>query len=120
MVDPAHGLARELSETAYACEAKGALRGCARPRVAKPLEAYSEAMADVNELLTARGRPPLGSLELLAARLYTGPMYTKYAAVLRGLGSSDPVGHAVSILRHFRPPPAPTPIGASRSCDTSG
>jgi NLR family CARD domain-containing protein 3 len=53
-------------------------------RSAVPLSKYIEKMEiDVNPRLKNVGQPPLIMEELIAGRLYTGPCYEKYNAVLR-------------------------------------
>ena len=54
---------------------------CRKP---EPLSVYEKKMADeMNPLLIQAGQAPLTLEELAAGRLYTGPMYEKYNAVLR-------------------------------------
>ncbi|EOD35777.1 hypothetical protein EMIHUDRAFT_467364 [Emiliania huxleyi CCMP1516] len=54
---------------------------CRKP---EPLPVYEAKMADeMNPRLEAAGQAPLTKEELVAGRLYTGPMYEKYNAVLR-------------------------------------
>ena len=53
-------------------------------RKAEPLSVYEAKMADeMNPRLVEAGQAPLTKEELIAGRMYTGPMYEKYNAVLR-------------------------------------
>jgi NLR family CARD domain-containing protein 3 len=52
-----------------------------RARVA--LKEFERKMGRVNEQLRASHHPPMAVEELIGGRLYTGPMYEKYNAVLR-------------------------------------
>merc|ERR1719149_163270 len=57
----------------------------------KPLmAALIKAAKEYNEKLKKANQPPLVDEELFAANLYTGPMFVKYNAVLRGLQSASP------------------------------
>ena len=49
------------------------------------MEEFAEARAEVDTHLAAVGVPPIRDDEFIALRLYTGPMFEKYCAVLRGL-----------------------------------
>ena len=54
---------------------------CRKP---EPLSVYEAKMArEVSPLLEKAGQAPLTLEELVAGRMYTGPMYEKYNAVLR-------------------------------------
>eukprot|EP00854_Cymbomonas_tetramitiformis_P010776 gene10776-12745_t len=53
------------------------------PREAKPLEHFLEVMNAVNEKLTKAEHDPLLRVEVIALRLYTGPMFAKYNPLLR-------------------------------------
>ena len=55
----------------------------AKPRVAKPLEAFEPERQSLNAQLSAIGVPPLQMEELIAMRLYLGPMYRKIQVALR-------------------------------------
>ena len=52
-------------------------------RVAQPLSAFKEAMAERNTQLRKRGHVEMELDEFIAGRLYTGPMYEKYNGSLR-------------------------------------
>ena len=80
VADPAAGLAA-LSLAAYPSEARceAALR-----RTPRPLSAFAAAAAALNARLEAAGVASLLEEELISARLYTGPLFLKYNAVLRG------------------------------------
>ena len=52
-------------------------------RQALPLPLYEARMARVNDKLQKAGHEPLIKEELVGGRLYTGPMFEKYNAVLR-------------------------------------
>ena len=54
-------------------------------RVPRPMEEFAEARAEVDTHLAAVGVPPIRDDEFIALRLYTGPMFEKYCAVLRGV-----------------------------------
>ena len=60
---------------------------CRRKRV---LEHFEAAMAEKNEQLEREHQPKLVKDELVGAQLYTGPVFEKYNAVLRGLQSESP------------------------------
>ncbi|EOD32716.1 hypothetical protein EMIHUDRAFT_230507 [Emiliania huxleyi CCMP1516] len=60
---------------------------CRKP---EPLLVYEKKMADeMNPRLVEAGQAPLIKEELVAGRLYTGPMYEKYNAVLRFNSARD-------------------------------
>ena len=61
-----------------------------RARQPRPPGAFDEQRRLINEQLRQKGCAPLGDEEQLGARLYTGPLYLKYNAVLRGLATSAP------------------------------
>ena len=68
-------------------------------RQRQPLATFEAAATALNEQLTAARQPRAILEELIAARLYTGPMFTKYNAVLRGLRSeSDYLRNAMVVL----------------------
>ena len=48
-----------------------------------PLSAFDASLADVNSILRGFKVPPLRSEEVIGCRLYTGPLFEKYNAVLR-------------------------------------
>ena len=53
-------------------------------RNARTIESYTQEMQRRNDLLAEQKVPPLQTLEFVGARLYSGPLYCKYNAVLRG------------------------------------
>jgi hypothetical protein len=63
----------------------------AAPRQPLPLSAFDGEMEARNGQLRALRQPELLVDELLAARLYTGPVFAKYNGVLRGLQSKVPI-----------------------------
>ena len=58
-------------------------------RQRQPLEIFEAAAISLNGQLAVARQPRVISEELIAARLYTGPMFSKYNAVLRGLRSEN-------------------------------
>ena len=54
-------------------------------RVPHPMGEFAEARAEVDTHLAAVGVCPIRDDEFTALRLYTGPMFEKYCAVLRGV-----------------------------------
>ncbi|EOD31475.1 hypothetical protein EMIHUDRAFT_231872 [Emiliania huxleyi CCMP1516] len=63
---------------------------CRKP---EPLSVYEAKMADeVNPRLVEAGQAPLTLEELVAGRIYTGPMYEKYNGVLRFFSARDADG----------------------------
>ena len=91
VVEPSTGLAK-LGRDAWPVEA--GLAGGQIGREAKPLSSFDEPRAAINARLAKLDAPPLGEFELMAARLYTGPMYVKYNAILRGGLPSSPARDA--------------------------
>ena len=65
---------------------------CDRSRCRKreALDSVMARAAPRNEQLKAFNQPKVVLDEVISARLYTGPMFVKYNAVLRGLGSESP------------------------------
>ncbi|MGB2470210.1 MAG: hypothetical protein ACPIA5_05100, partial [Flavobacteriales bacterium] len=61
---------------------------CRRPLSLNELGAKLETR---NARLKVLGEPELQLVEAMAARLYTGPAFAKYNAVLRGLDSTAPI-----------------------------
>ena len=59
------------------------------PRSPLPPAAFDGTVAAANQRLRALSLDTLTREQLVALRLYTGPMYVKYLAVLRGRGSND-------------------------------
>lgn len=60
-----------------------------RRRVRKPLALFLPEMRRINQRLRRLECAPCVEEELVGARLYTGPMYSKYNAVLRGVRSKS-------------------------------
>ena len=58
-------------------------------RKAIPLEAFHQELAEKNRQLREMGQDQVLMLELIAGRLYTGPMYEKYNAVLRACSKQE-------------------------------
>ena len=56
-----------------------------RCRVAKPPKAFDGERKDLNAQLDRLGLQAIKDVEFHCARLYTGPLFEKYCAVLRGL-----------------------------------
>ena len=65
--------------------------GGAMVRRGEPLETYEREaqLRKINQRLQEKREPRLQKEEIISARLYTGPMYTKYNAVLRASGIVD-------------------------------
>jgi hypothetical protein len=63
-------------------------RACARQR--RSLESLELAAAEKNRQLREANQPEVVMEEMIAAILYTGPMFVKYNGVLRGLSSESP------------------------------
>ena len=72
--------------------ARGAtlLESGVRPRVPMPLATLQQLTAERSAQLRSVNEPDLLEQEAIGARLYTGPLFVKYNAVLRGLGSDVP------------------------------
>jgi hypothetical protein len=64
------------------------VEGVARPREPVKVDELLARMAMRNRTLEALGEPPMTLHELFGGRLYTGPMFVKYNAVLRGFGAA--------------------------------
>ena len=84
VVDPEHGLVR-LGRTAWPDESKLRASHPERCRKPTPLVQLGFEMQRLNTALTEMEAEPLIEEELLATRLYTGPCFLKYNAVLRAL-----------------------------------
>ena len=63
------------------------IKSGAKMREPMPLAVLDELMLKKNVQLAEIEEPPLMLAEAMGARLYTGPLFVKYNAVLRGLGS---------------------------------
>ena len=66
-------------------------------RVARPLAMFEAGWVELNGRLTEAGEQLLSEAEFVALRLYTGPLFVKYNAVLRGTVST-----VVPLINHFR------------------
>ena len=62
------------------------VHGEAKPRQSVPLDQVATRLCGRNAELEALGEPPLTLQEVLGGRLYTGPLFVKYNAILRGFG----------------------------------
>ncbi|KAL1496498.1 hypothetical protein AB1Y20_016452 [Prymnesium parvum] len=69
---------------------RGGVAASASPRVPTPLDDFVAPLEERNAKLREMGQPEIIREEALAARLYTGPTFVKYNAVLRGLQSHAP------------------------------
>lgn len=95
----AHAFPREAPT---AGQPASALQGAVRPREAKPPSAFEEKRREVSERLAQLEPPaaPIEAVELLAGRLWTGPMSEVYAGMMRAcardlLSGGHGVGHGV-------------------------
>ena len=70
-------------------EAEDKLPDRSRCRQRRPVAELEKEVVSRNEQLIKAGQPEVIKAELIAANLYTGPMFQKYNAVLRGLQSDD-------------------------------
>ena len=61
----------------------------AKRRVRWPLAVLKQAAASRNQQLQEAKHPPLEDEEIIAANMYSGPMFDKYNTVLRGLLSAS-------------------------------
>jgi len=90
--DPEHGLdILELGQwpVEQSLVDKGLSSHCRKPL---PPNKFDHERTSRNVQLSKLGHAGLLIAELLAARLYTGPMYRKYQAVLRALGATTSAG----------------------------
>ena len=90
---PNGGWPFETINTSIADDAPGAPAGEHRSksikRVTMPRDELLQRVRARNERLKKIGEPELVDAEVLAARLYTGPVFYKYNAVLRGLDTDS-------------------------------
>lgn len=77
-------------ERAWPLESTKHLPNRGRRRSHRTLATYDAELAKKNEQLRAIKQPLITREEVIAARLYTGPLFEKYNAVLRGLNSGVP------------------------------
>jgi len=89
VLEPTDGGLRRAGREAWASEAEEKLSDRSLCRKPEALEALLERCATKNELLAQQGEPEVIKEEVVAARLYTGPMFVKYNGVLRGLKSKS-------------------------------
>ena len=88
VVEPdADGVLARLGIECWPCEEASAAG--AHPRAPTPLAELDGARAAVDARLAAHDTEALQTAELVAARLYTGPMFAKYNAVLRARTGVD-------------------------------
>jgi hypothetical protein len=80
VVEPARGK-EVLKRKSYPSEAAGLERR--KRRNERELDTFDVAISDVNHRLRQHAQRPLRKEEFIASRLYTGPMFQKYNAVLR-------------------------------------
>jgi GGDEF domain-containing protein len=80
VVEPARGK-EVLKRKSYPSEAAGLERR--KRRNERELDTFDVAISDVNNRLRQHAQRPLRKEEFIASRLYTGPMFQKYNAVLR-------------------------------------
>lgn len=83
VTDPAEGL-KKLKGRIY--EYPQEYRDVQRRRVPLPPSSFSGIRRNFNKQLASLNEEPLKLEEFIAARLYTGPMYTLYNKVLRAIG----------------------------------
>jgi hypothetical protein len=89
VLDPVDGLA-QLKRTGYPEETFGIAQAHKRANRLRPLKELLPALQEKNERLNALGEPPLLNDELLAGRLYSGPMFLKYNLVCRAVVKEAP------------------------------
>ena len=80
----------QLGRECWPVEAEEKLPDRSHCRVRRPLSALEDAATLPNEQLKKHDHAPLARAELIAINLYTGPLFLKYNAVLRGLRSTVP------------------------------
>ena len=91
VVSPTDEALRELGLAEWPLESKlhsrpSKQRFCRKPT---PLRTFSEEITTRNSQLTSIGHAPMLEEEIIGARLYTGPQFVKYNAVLRGLQTEN-------------------------------
>ena len=87
VVEPARGK-EVLKRKSYPSEAAGLERR--KRRNERELDTFDVAISDVNHRLRQHAQRPLRKEEFIASRLYTGPMFQKYNAVLRATVGAAP------------------------------
>lgn len=98
------GLRAELPElglASYPAETRGTFR-----RQPRPPADFAAWMRETNSRLAARQSPILRKEELLAARLYSGPLYLKYNLVLRAAAEGELEAGQASCRLLFLPTPS--------------
>jgi hypothetical protein len=85
-----HAGGAEVASSAWPAESEARLPNRAHCRKPRALSEFREAMDEKNAQLQAVKQPPMTTEELIGARLYTGPLFEKYNAVLRGVNSTVP------------------------------
>ena len=92
VAEPEQGL-EATGRNEWPSEDPTTIDGPARPRLPRPLAAFDDVLEDINERLAAltpaESPPVVSHIEILAGRLFTGPMGAKYQAALRGCAHSD-------------------------------
>ena len=89
----------EVISSAWPAESEARLPNRAHCRKPRPLSEFTEAMDEKNAQLQAVKQPPMTTEELIGARLYTGPLFEKYNAVLRGVNSTVPFLRSQLVMR---------------------
>lgn len=88
VVEPTEQALVRLSRSAWPAETDEALRVRGRCRMPRPLADFEDVFAEHNCKLQMLQQPQITHEELIGGRMYTGPMYQKYNAVLRGRGQT--------------------------------
>ena len=89
VVEPTEGSLRQMGLERWGVELEAKLPDRSRCRQVEALERVLERCHAYNERLAQLDEPLLIEDEVIAARLYTGPLFVKYNAVLRGLHSEN-------------------------------
>ena len=89
VVSPNQGL-EVLGLDHYPREEREDLDDAKEARTPKPLETFDEELRAKGDQLQAVGSERMLQVELIGARLYTGPCYMKYNTVLRGCSPHSP------------------------------
>eukprot|EP00445_Apocalathium_hangoei_P041850 CAMPEP_0203973722 /NCGR_PEP_ID=MMETSP0359-20131031/99736_1 /ASSEMBLY_ACC=CAM_ASM_000338 /TAXON_ID=268821 /ORGANISM="Scrippsiella Hangoei, Strain SHTV-5" /LENGTH=963 /DNA_ID=CAMNT_0050911887 /DNA_START=80 /DNA_END=2970 /DNA_ORIENTATION=- len=79
----------QRDDVSWPCESTSMLKDRTKCRCTRNLLSFVEEFKAINRLLTNIKEPALLVAELLGARLYTGPMFVKYNAVLRSFTKSE-------------------------------
>ena len=94
VADPSSLSLTKLGRDTWPKEEPTTLSSPQNGRAPQPLAAFEEARASINARLGKLDAPPFGNEELIAARMYTGPLYFKYNTVLRGSLPTSPARDA--------------------------